>query len=98
MRLVVAIVAGAPNVGRARAELLAAGLAPWACDAIMRAPGWPSTEDDRLDVIASVAARLARGSRPITEADITRLRAVGFTDANLLDLAHTIARCAPIVA
>ena len=78
----------------ARDELLAAGFAPWACDAIALAPMWPWTDDDRLDVIVLVAARSVRDGAPMSEAEIASLRGVGMSDANLLDLAHLIKRCA----
>jgi len=78
----------------ARDELLAAGFAQSACDAIALAPMWPWTDDDRLDVIILVAARLTRDEAPMSEAEITALRHVGMSDANLLDLACAIKRCA----
>jgi len=44
----------------ARPALHASGFPPHSIAAVERAPGWPVTDDDRLDVIISVAAHWTR--------------------------------------
>lgn len=71
-------------------QLLALGVAPWLIDAIVRAPAWPSSEDDRLDVITMFAAQLTASPRSIAATGIERLRSVGLTDRDIVELVNLI--------
>jgi uncharacterized peroxidase-related enzyme len=52
---------------------------------------WGVSDDDRIDVIVAYAERLTRAPALIAAADINRLRAVGLTDLDILDLNNVVA-------
>ncbi|MGO9875189.1 MAG: carboxymuconolactone decarboxylase family protein [Acidimicrobiia bacterium] len=71
-------------------ELRRLGVPGWILNAVARAPGWPASDDDRLDIITLFAARLTRSPRSMAEEDIVRLRTVDLTDHNIVDLANLV--------
>jgi len=71
-------------------ELGRLGVPGWILDAVTRAPGWPASDDDRLDIIMLFAARLTRSPRSMAEEDVVRLRTVDLTDRDIVDLANLV--------
>jgi uncharacterized peroxidase-related enzyme len=71
-------------------ELGRLGVPGWIFDAVTRAPGWPASDDDRLDIIMLFAARLTRSPRSMVEQDIVRLRTVDLTDLDIVDLVNLV--------
>ncbi len=71
-------------------ELGRLGVPGWILNAVTRAPGWPASDDDRLDIITLFAARLTRSPRSMAEEDILRLRTVDLTDHDIVDLANLV--------
>jgi uncharacterized peroxidase-related enzyme len=62
----------------------------WIVKAVRRAPGWPASDDDRLDIITLFSARLTRSPRLMVEEDVIRLRTVDLTDHDIVDLANLV--------
>jgi uncharacterized peroxidase-related enzyme len=52
---------------------------------------WSVSDDDRIDVIVAYAVRLTRVPADIEAADINRLRVVGLSDFDILDLNNVVA-------
>jgi uncharacterized peroxidase-related enzyme len=89
--LVVSALNGSQHHVRELSERLArAATPPWVIDALVRAPSWPGTDDDRLDAIVMFAARLTRAPQSIATVDIERLRSVGLTDAQMHELVNVV--------
>jgi uncharacterized peroxidase-related enzyme len=89
--LVVSAINGSTHhIGIVSRQLLALGVPRWLVDAIVRAPAWPSSEDDRLDVITMFAAQLTAAPRSIAATGIDRLRSVGLTDRDIVELVNLI--------
>jgi uncharacterized peroxidase-related enzyme len=75
-----------------RRGLLRLNAPEWLLDNIRVASGrWSVSDDDRTDVIVAYAARLTNTPAEIQAADIDRLRAVGLTDLDILDLNSVVA-------
>ena len=61
-------------------------------DNIRRGAGrWTVSDDDRIDVIVSYAARRRRAPHGNVERDVEQLRAVGLTDFDVADLNNIVA-------
>ena len=89
--LVVSAVNGAEHHVRVESEqLLELGTPRWLVEAITRAPVWPASDDDRLDMIAIFAARLTQSPRAVGADDITRLRCAGLTDGQIHELVNVV--------
>ncbi len=66
----------------------------WLLDNVRAGAGWWSVaDDDRLDAIVGYAAQLAGEPAQIDTADLDRLRAVGLTDFDVLDLNYAVDSC-----
>jgi len=99
--LAVAAVNGdGPAMTQATVHLRSSGVPDWARRTLARAPGWPSIDNDRLDIVVSVATRMARSHSPVSDEDDEALRAVGLTEPEIVDFARlaqrrtrTIRRC-----
>ena len=64
----------------------------WLLDHVGVAAGrWSVSDDDRIDVIVAYAARLTRTPIEIEATDIDRLRGVGLTELDIVDLDNVIA-------
>jgi uncharacterized peroxidase-related enzyme len=89
--LVVSTLNGAQHHVQVESEqLLELGTPVWLIDAVVRAPAWPAADHDRLDVIAIFAARLTQSPRTVGADDIARLRSVGLSDGQILDLVNVV--------
>jgi uncharacterized peroxidase-related enzyme len=89
--LVVSVLNGSPHYVRAESEvLLDRGVPRDLVDAVTRAPTWPASDDDRLDVIAIFAARLTQSPQAVGVDDIERLRSVGLTDTQIHELVNVV--------
>ena len=70
------------------------GTPRWMLDNVRRTRGqWTVCDDDRIDVIVGYAARLANAPGAVDEGDAERLRAVGLTAFDVVDLQHVVAHC-----
>jgi uncharacterized protein YciW len=87
---VMATVRGADlDAARLRASLEDLGAPSWLFDNIQRTAGfWPVTGDDRTDVIVDCVAKLTRTPERVDDTDLRRLRAVGLTDIDILELGN----------
>ena len=64
----------------------------WLLENIRRAAGrWTVSDDDRIDVIVAYTAKLSRTPGAVVDVDVQRLRAVGLTDFEILDLNNIVA-------
>jgi uncharacterized peroxidase-related enzyme len=89
--LVVSVLNGAPHHVWVESEaLLELGTPRWLVDAVTRAPTWPASDDDRLDVIAIFAARLTQSPQAVCADDIARLRSVGLGDGEIHELVNVV--------
>jgi uncharacterized peroxidase-related enzyme len=89
--LVVSALNGAEHHVRVESEqLLELGTPRWLVEAVVRAPGWPASDNDRLDVLAMFAARLTQSPRAVGADDITRLRDVGLDDSQIHELVNVV--------
>jgi len=89
--LVVSVLNGSPHHVRVESEALAGLDTPgWLIDSVTRAPSWPASDDDRLDVIAIFAARLTQSPQAISPDDIARLRSVGLADSQIHELVNVV--------
>ena len=66
------------------------GVAARIVDGVERAPTHPDTGDRRLDTILGYAAKLTRTPSEVHEGDIERLREVGLSDLDILDLNNIV--------
>ena len=71
-------------------QLQERGVPGWLVDSLCRAPWWPATDDDRLDVITMFAARLTQAPQSVAAVHVDRLRAVGLTDGQIHELVNVV--------
>lgn len=74
-----------------RLKLESLGLADSVLDAIDADPSDVATGDSRLDTICAHAAKLTTSPEDMTEADLERLRDVGLSDLDIVDLNNMVA-------
>ena len=61
-------------------------------ESIRRAAGrWPVSDDDRIDVIVGYAATRCRAAHGVADAHADRLRDVGLTELDIVDLDNIVA-------
>jgi uncharacterized protein YciW len=81
-------------VARLDQRLTELGASRWLLDNLQRGRGrWTACDDDRIDVIVGYAAKLVDAPGAVDETDTERLRAVGLTMFDVVDLQHVVAHC-----
>jgi uncharacterized protein YciW len=98
-RALAAYVAGTINddadaIARLDQRLTELGAPRWLLDNVRRGRGrWTVCDDDRVDLIVGYAAKLVNAPDEVNAIDGERLRAVGLTAFDVVDLQHVVAYC-----